>query len=134
MKAKASDGSIINTGDTVLVREGDSSIWFVSLFSYKISDESFVCVNGTIRKQCIPLKGNEDLCGTANNIKKSPYTPKFGDKVKGINTNNEEVTGILTFYNEEYSQYKYVILGYMITDEGFSSVTHVCKSVEPIKE
>ena len=133
MKAKASDNSIINSGDTVLVREGDSSIWFVSLFSYKISDESFVCVNGTIRKQCIPLKGNEDLCGTANSIKKS-YIPQFGDKVKGINTNNEEVTGILTFYNEEYSQNKYVVLGYLITDGGFTSITHVCKSVEPIKE
>ena len=97
MKAKASDDSIINSGDTVLVREGDSSIWFVSLFSYKISDESFVCVNGTIRKQCIPLKGNEDLCGTANNPKKS-YVPKFGDKVEGVASTGKRVKGILLTY------------------------------------
>lgn len=133
MEAKASNGSIIKTGDMVLVRESDTHTWFVSLFSYKIKDNCFICINGFAWEQCIPLKDNEYLCGTNNKYEES-YTPKFGDKVKGINKNNEEVTGILTFYNKEYKPYKYVVYTCLSTSEGFDSRTHVCKSVKPIKE
>ena len=38
MKAIASNGVEIQTGDMVLVRESDTRTWFVSLFSYKIRD------------------------------------------------------------------------------------------------
>lgn len=133
MEAKASDGSIIRTGDTVLVRESNTRTWFVSLFSYKIRDNHFICANGSVWAQCIPLKGNEHLCGT-NDEYEEPYTPKFGDKVKGINKNNEEVTGILILYNEEFKPYKYAVYTCLSTSVGFDYRIHACKSVKPIKE
>lgn len=133
VEAKASDGSIIYTGDMVLVRESDTRTWFVSLFSYKIRDNYFICANGSAWAQCIPLKGNEHLCGT-NDEYEELYVPKFGDKVKGINKYNEEVVGILTFYNKEYENYRYIIHTSEPTSEGFDSSTYACKSVKPIKE
>ena len=133
MKAKASNGAYIETGDTVLVRESDTRTWFVSLFSYKIKDNYFICANGSTWAQCIPLKGNEHLCGT-NDEYEEQYIPKFGDKVKGINGNNEEVTGILIFYNKEYKPYKYAVYTCLSTSVGFDYRIHSCKSVKPIKE
>ena len=133
MEAKASDGSIIRTGDMVLVRESNTRTWFVSLFSYKIKDNYFICANGSTWAQCILLKGNEHLCGT-NDEYEEPYTPKFGDKVKGINKNNEEVTGILILYNEEFKPYKYAVYTCLSTCVGFDYRIHACKSVKPIKE
>ena len=93
MEAKASNDSIIRTGDTVLVRESDTRTWFVSLFSYKIRDNYFICANGSTWAQCIPLKDNEHLCGTNKDFTK-PFEFRFGAKVKA-QLRGETITGIL---------------------------------------
>lgn len=84
MEVKASNGSIIKTGDMVLVRNNDEHIWIISVFGYIFDNNRFYsCINGDVFKQCIPLKGNEHLCGT-NDEYEEPYIPEFGDMVEGI--------------------------------------------------
>lgn len=77
MKAKASDGSIINTGDMILVREYSEWPWYLSIFSHKVRSH-YICINGMIVDQCIPLKGNKDLCGTCITPEKLKV-PKQGE-------------------------------------------------------
>ena len=92
MEAKASDGSIINTGDTVLVRDGNDCNWYISIFGNKIN-KYYICTNGIMVNQCIPLNSNEHLCGTNKNFNK-PFEFKFGAKVKA-QLRGETITGIL---------------------------------------
>ena len=80
MKAIASNGVEIQTGDMVLVRESDTRTWFVSLFSYKIRDNHFICANGSVWTQCIPLESNEHLCGT-NDEYEEPYTQMSKEEI-----------------------------------------------------
>lgn len=131
MEAKASNGSIIRTGDTVLVRESDTRTWFVSLFSYKIKDNYFICANGSTWAQCIPLKGNEHLCGTNDEYEES-YIPKFGDMVEGITHTDEKVSGILVGYST--TDNNYTLLEALPKNDGFINKYNYCKSVKPIKK
>ena len=131
MKAKASNGAYIETGDTVLVRESDTRTWYVSLFSYKIKDNYFICANGSSWAQCIPLKGNEHLCGT-NDEYEEPYIPKFGDMVEGITHTNEKVSGILVGCST--TDNNYTLLEVLPKNDGFISKYNYCKSVKPIKK
>lgn len=133
MEAKASNDEIVKTGDTVLVRESDTRVWFVSLFSYKIEDNYFICTNGSVWTQCIPLKNNEHLCGTNNEFKK-PYTPKFGDKVEGITNENTTITGTLIGYNKN-SPLPYRVCMSTVNPDGFITVYYeYCKDIILIKE
>ena len=77
MEAKASDGSTIRTGDMILVREYSEWPWYLSIFSHKVKAH-YICINGMIVDQCIPLKGNEDLCGTLINPE-NLYIPEYGE-------------------------------------------------------
>lgn len=140
MEVKASNGAYIETGDMVLVRESDTSVWFVSLFSYKIKDNYFICTNGSVWAQCIPLEGNEHLCGT-NNMYEEHYIPKFGDMVEGITSKNEKIDGVLVeySYNEDIKGYndervKYKVVAHKFMGDGFAYNYYPCKSVKPIKK
>ena len=101
MKAIASNGMEINTGDAVLVRNNISEKWKYSIFSHTDS-ECGLCYYKTTSiefKYCIPYKGNEYLVGTNDGFivpKKSltyeekqkrwvkKHNIKVGDKVKLI--------------------------------------------------
>ena len=140
MEVKASNGAYIETGDVVLVRESDTRTWFVSLFSYKIKDNCFICTNGSVWAQCIPLEGNEHLCGT-NNMYEEHYIPKFGDMVEGITSKNEKIDGVLVEYshNEDIKGYndervKYKVAAHKFMGDGFAYNYYPCKSVKPIKK
>lgn len=140
MEVKASNGAYIETGDMVLVRESDTRTWFVSLFSYKIKDNCFICTNGSVWAQCIPLEGNEHLCGT-NNMYEEHYIPKFGDMVEGITSKNEKIDGVLVeySYNEDIKGYndervKYKVVARKSLGDGFAYNYYPCKSVKPIKK
>lgn len=130
MEVKASNGSIIKTGDMVLVRNNDEHIWIISIFGYIFDNNKFYsCINGDVFKQCIPLKGNEHLCGT-NDEYKEPYIPMFGDMVEGITHTNEKVSGILIGYST--TDNNYTLLEALPNNDGFISKYHYCKSVKPI--
>lgn len=134
MEAKASNGYIIHTGDMVLVRESDTRTWFVSLFSYKIKDNYFICANGSSWAQCIPLKNNEHLCGT-NDEYEEPYIPKFGDMVEGITSTGKRVKGVLlTYKNIEDHSYPFTVFEEDPSYDGFGHNVYLCKSIEPIQE
>ena len=140
MKAIASNGVEIQTGDMVLVRESDTRTWFVSLFSYKIRDNHFICANGSVWTQCIPLESNEHLCGT-NDEYEEPYIPEFGDMVEGITSKNEKIDGVLVAYshNEDIKGYddervKYKVVAHKFIGDGFAYIYYPCKSVKPIKK
>lgn len=130
MEVKASNGSIIKTGDMVLVRNNDEHIWIISIFGYIFDNNRFYsCINGDCFKQCIPLKGNEHLCGTNNEYEES-YIPKFGDMVEGITHTNEKVSGILIGYST--TDNNYTLLEALPKNDGFISKYNYCKSVKPI--
>ena len=81
MKAIASNGTEIKTGDYVIVRDNQYQKWVINLFSYKDDDE-YICT-GSRWNKCYPYKGNEDLVGTDKDIKKEKEKKfKFGDKVE----------------------------------------------------
>lgn len=93
MKAIASNGVEINTGDPVLVRNYDGN-WIYTYFSHKVDNSDWPYVTScTCFAQCIPFKGNEHLVGTDKDyrfysekqeqwIKENNI--KVGDKVKII--------------------------------------------------
>ena len=83
MKAIASNGVEIKTGDEVLVRDDKNQNWKYCHFSHKDDDDtncpyysSYMCST-----YCIPYKGNEDLVGTTKNFNE-PFEFRFGAKVK----------------------------------------------------
>ena len=136
MEVKASDGSIIKTGDMVLVRNNDEHNWIISIFGYIFDNNKFYsCINGNIFRQCIPLIGNEHLCGTDNDFEQL-YTPKFGDKVEGITYANEKVCGILVGYsnNEETSYKNFTVLKEVHTNHSFTNKYYDCRSIKLIEE
>ena len=130
MEVKASNGSIIKTGDMVLVRNNDEHIWIISIFGYIFDNNRFYsCINGDVFKQCIPLKGNEHLCGT-NDEYEEPYTPKFGDKVEGITHTNKKIYGVLIGFSKKENFY--TLLEEVSQGYGFTNKYGYCKSVKPI--
>ncbi len=59
----------MNAGDIVLVRDYDSGVWNLSIFSHMdklvgAESKTFVCLNGVAWRHCIPYIGNESLVGT----------------------------------------------------------------------
>ena len=96
MKAIASNGMEIKTGDEVLVRDSTNGSWLYCLFSHMNKNEELkYATSFTTCKYCIPYKGNEDLVGTTKNFNE-PFKFKFGAKVKAWNNHNsEEQNGIL---------------------------------------
>lgn len=139
MEVKASNGAYIETGDIVLVRNNEH-IWIISIFGYMTDNEFYSCSNGGIFRQCIPLEGNEHLCGT-NNMYEEYYIPKFGDMVEGITSKNEKIDGILVeySYNEDIKGYndervKYKVVAHKFMGDGFAYNYYPCKSVKPIKK
>lgn len=108
MKAIASNGVEIHTGDTVLVRDGKNTTWSYCHFSHKKDDSYFpYCTSFTDSMYCIPYKGNEDLVGTTNDFivpKSIIYTEKqkqwikkhnikVGDKVRIIRKTDPQENG-----------------------------------------
>ena len=108
MKAIASNGVEIQTGDAVLVRDGKNTTWSYCHFSHKKDDSYFpYCTSFTDSMYCIPYKGNEDLVGTTNDfvvpksviyaekqkqwIKK--HNIKIGDKVRIIRKTDPQENG-----------------------------------------
>lgn len=109
MKAIASNGVEIQTGDAVLVRDGKNTTWSYCHFSHKKDDDSYFpyCTSFTDSMYCIPYEGNEDLTGTTNDfivpksviyaekqqkwIKK--HNIKVGDKVRIIRKTNPQENG-----------------------------------------
>ena len=67
-------------GDLVLTRATDKATWKVNVFSH-LCDSSpyFACANCTW-PQCIPLKGNEHLAGTAQQCNKCYPSICYGKK------------------------------------------------------
>ena len=94
MKATASNGIEINTGDPVLVRDVNNEDWRYAYFSHKIDNTMLPYASSygnTV--YCIPYKGNEYLVGTNKNYKSyekkqkqwiEENNIKIGDKVKII--------------------------------------------------
>lgn len=99
MKAIASNGVEIKTGDAVLVRDYKDQDWRYCHFSHIDKDDKNFpyCTSYMGSTYCIPYEGNEHLVGTRNNFvipkKKFPYKEKqdkwikkhdikVGDKVK----------------------------------------------------
>lgn len=100
MKAIASDGTEINTGDAVLVRDDIYENWKYAHFSHIETYKDFPYVNSySCCKYCIPYKSNEHLVGTSTNIHKLCPKFKFGAKVRITDKNNNTVEGILTQFN-----------------------------------
>lgn len=54
--------------DKVLVRNSDSDVWNINLFSFIVDDNEYkyVCSSDSWQ-QCIPYEGNEHLLNTTNN-------------------------------------------------------------------
>lgn len=96
MKAIASNGMEINTGDAILVRNNTNECWTYAHFSHydKSYCYPFLTVLGAFNF-CIPYKGNEHLVGTA-----SSYEFRFGAKVKFV-YDEEEKVGVLLKYDKE---------------------------------
>ena len=108
MKAIASNGVEIYTGDAVLVRDGKNTAWSYCHFSHKKDDSYFpYCTSFTDSMYCIPYRGNEDLVGTTNDFvvpksviyaKKQKqwiknHNIKVGDKVRIIRKTNPRENG-----------------------------------------
>ena len=94
MKATATNGIEINTGDPVLIRDTDNEDWRYVYFSHISNNTTFPYASSYGNtKYCIPYKGNEHLVGT-NNVYKSyeekqeqwikENNIKIGDRVKII--------------------------------------------------
>ena len=111
MKAIASNGVEINTGDPVLIRDINNENWRYAHFSHKIDDTKFSYVSsyGTTM-YCIPYKGNEHLVGTNKDYKsyKDKFEFRFGAKVKGVH-DNSEIEGILIGYVSDFNGIFYCI-------------------------
>ena len=103
MKAIASNGVEINTGDHVLIRDDSNEDWRYTYFSHKVNTSDWPYVSSyTGSIQCIPYKGNEHLVGTNNNYKSykekqnqwiEENSIKIGDKVKIIEKSFEGDNG-----------------------------------------
>lgn len=109
MEAKASDDSIIKTGDEVLMRDSKNGAWSYCHFSHTNKNEERKYVTAYVAcKYCIPFKGNENLVGTTKDFIK-PFVFKFGAKVKAWNTDyNKCINGILISYDHN-SDFKYQV-------------------------
>lgn len=96
MKAIASNGIEIQTGEAVLVRNSRNGVWVYCNFSHIDKNEERKYVTSYVAcKYCIPYKGNEDLVGTTRNFNE-PFEFRFGAKVKAWgNYAIEEQIGIL---------------------------------------
>ena len=93
MKAIASNGVEIQTGDAVLVRDSEHGVWSYCHFSHK-KDDNYLpyCTSFTDSMYCIPYEGNEDLVGTTNNfIKPKVYTSYIENQREWIKKNNIKV-------------------------------------------
>lgn len=93
MKAIASNGVEIQTGDAVLVRDGKNTTWSYCHFSHKKDDDSYFpyCTSFTDSMYCIPYEGNEDLTGTTNDFI-VPKSVIYAEKQqKWINKHNIKV-------------------------------------------
>ena len=103
MKAIASNGVEINTGDPVLVRDASNEDWRYTYFSHKVNTSDWPYVSScTGSIQCIPYKGNEHLVGTNKGYKSyrekqkqwiKENNIKIGDKVKIIKKSFEGDNG-----------------------------------------
>lgn len=93
MKAIASNGVEIQTGDAVLVRDNEHGVWSYCHFSHKKDDNYFpYCTSFTDSIYCIPYEGNEDLVGTTNNfIKPKMYDTYIENQREWIKKNNIKV-------------------------------------------
>lgn len=85
MKAIASNGVEINTGDPVLIRDINNENWRYTYFSHKINKSKWPYVSScTSSIQCIPYKGNEHLVGTNKNYRfyKDKFKFRFGARIR----------------------------------------------------
>lgn len=118
MKAIASNGVEIQTGEAVLVRNSRNGAWVYCNFSHADKSEERKYVTSYVAcKYCIPYKGNEDLVGTTGdfNIPKNSsfaytekqeqwiknYNIRVEDKVKITRKANSRENGWGTYWNSE---------------------------------
>ena len=112
MKAIASNGIEINTGDPVLIRDTNNENWRYTYFSHKINENDWSYVSScTSSIQCIPYKGNEHLVGTNKDYKsyKDKFKFRFGAKVRAICKNKNIVEGILIRHDLTDNDFPYCI-------------------------
>ena len=120
MKAIATNGAEIETGDLVLARDSEFGIWNTLIFSHDTGDSAFnyIC-GGNSYMFCIPYAGNEHLVGTDNPIPIVEVTLDWGDKCRVRNCeDNDWEDAIFIKYVEDDSIHPYEVLikGYSVTD------------------
>lgn len=119
MKAIASNGMEIQTGEAVLVRNSRNDAWVYCNFSHVDKSEERKYVTSYVAcKYCIPYKGNEDLVGTTKNFNES-FKFKFGAKVMAYNGMEvENKLGVLIDQDMDDSHYKYRVAFQINDNEG----------------
>lgn len=119
MKAIASNGMEIQTGEAVLVRNSRNGAWVYCNFSHVDKSEERKYVTSYVAcKYCIPYKGNEDLVGTTKGFTKVPKF-KFGAKVMAYNGMEvENKIGVLIDQDLDDSLYKYKVAFQINDNEG----------------
>ena len=123
MKAIASNGVEINTGDPVLVRLDNRFNWRYTIFSHKCDEGTYATCYGN-HVQCIPYKGNEHLVGTNKDYRsyEDKFEFRFGAKVRAVCENKNIVEGILIKYDLTDDDFPYCIAineenGYQIGED-----------------
>lgn len=119
MKAIASNGMEIQTGEAVLVRNSRNGAWVYCNFSHVDKSEERKYVTSYVAcKYCIPYKGNEDLVGTTKDFTKASKF-KFGAKVMAYNGMEvENKFGVLIDQDLDDSFYKYKVAFQINDNEG----------------
>ena len=117
MKVIASNGMEINTGDEVLVKNGEKGVWRYCYFSHFNEKSEFpYATSFSDNEYCIPYKGNEDLVGTNKDFTKL-FEFKFGAKVRAWNNyDSEERNGILIGQDLRDTKARYYV-AFPINDE-----------------
>lgn len=133
MKAIASNGVEINTGDPVLVRLDNRFNWRYTFFSHKCDKGTYATCYGN-HVQCIPYKGNEHLVGTNKDYKsyEDKFEFRFGAKVRAVCEDNSVVEGILIRYFPDYSYSYCIAINKQINNLAIGDIKWV-KSIEYIE-
>lgn len=130
MKAIASNGAEIKTGDEVLVRDSKNCDWIYCYFSHTNKNKERKYVTSRFEcEYCIPYKGNEDLVGTTKNFVK-PIDYRFGAKVKAQLINGETVIGVVIGFKDPL--YRVAINNFKDDDDCIGD-THWTSEIEYIE-
>ena len=125
MKAIASNGVEINTGDPVLIRDASNEDWRYTYFSHKVNTSDWPYVSSyTGSIQCIPYKGNEHLVGTNKDYRS--YKEKQKQWIK--ENNIEVVEEVKTESTEKTNTATIVLMVVLVVIGGAGLLYLVSKS------